>query len=381
MQIIVDGIIFRSSQHGGIVRVFSEIMPRICALDDRLKMTVFTVGASAAPIPQAKGLTSMNVPDMRKFLRPGRWFNPCITSALQDRVVHWRTGPSQEPVIWHPSYFVLPKHSRNSSFVVTVHDMIYELFPELFSTAYDDEVRQLKKRCIQEADAIICDSATTANDVRRFYPEVSKRIRVIHLGCSFGSESRQSAASAVVVNNTKRPFLLYVGRRDHYKNFQRVLDAFAVWRYRNEADLYVVGPRWTPGEESCIHRLGLSESITHVNNISDEALSGLYSRASAFIYPSLYEGFGLPLLEAVAAGCPIIASHIPSTIEVIGTYPTYFEPTSTEDLIRALSVVFEQGRRGNLMQSTKDILDRFSWDRTAQLTLECYRDVWKGNVV
>jgi glycosyltransferase involved in cell wall biosynthesis len=177
--------------------------------------------------------------------------------------------------------------------------------------------------------------------------------------------------------NTK-PFVLYLGQRRDYKNFPRVLEAFAAWRHNNEVSLCVVGPAWSADELAVLSSLDLRERVIALGHVADSTLADLYNKASAFIYPSLHEGFGLPLLEAMAAGCPIIASNIPSTREVAGDYPMYFEPTSTEDLISSLSVALDKGRNFATRRMGVGIVSRYSWDTTARLTVKCYRDVWKG---
>jgi glycosyltransferase involved in cell wall biosynthesis len=139
--------------------------------------------------------------------------------------------------------------------------------------------------------------------------------------------------------------------------------------------LVVVGPEWDEDELRVVERLGIEANVVGLQRVSDSVLVDLYQSASALVYPSLYEGFGLPLLEAMAAGCPIVASRIPSTVEVAGDYPIYFDPTSTEDLLVALSSALDRGRSVKMNRIGAEAVSRHSWDRTAQLTIECYRDV------
>jgi len=375
MRIVTDGYIYQTQPRGGISRVFSELLPRMCAADPDAHITIFTVGHVAARPPSADRLTWVRVPDARRFLRPGRLFNRSVTPYVQDVLNRWWTGAHNQPVIWHPTYYVLPRNSARLSCVITVHDMIHELFPNFLRSAEDDEWRARKRYCIERADALICISHTTANDLRALYPGVASKIRVIPSGYAAPKQVNDAAAS-----EKDKPFFLYVGQRGGYKNFELVLRAFAVWRHREQVSLYVVGPPLEPHEKAWVEELKVTRHVVCLNSVPDDALGELYRRAAAFVYPSLYEGFGLPLLEAIAAGCPVIASRIPSTIEVAGEYPIYFEPTSVEDAQRAFSAVLE-GERGDAASSrAADILSRYSWDRTAQLTLDTYRDVLGGDL-
>ena len=127
--------------------------------------------------------------------------------------------------------------------------------------------------------------------------------------------------------------MLYVGRRSHYKNFSTLLQAYSVWKHRNEITLAAVGPPGSRVEEQQLAKLGIHDRVHYLTNVNDEELCLLYNEAIAFVYPSLYEGFGVPLLEAMASGCPIIASRIPATIEVAGECPVYFEATEVGSLL------------------------------------------------
>ena len=145
----------------------------------------------------------------------------------------------------------------------------------------------------------------------------------------------------------------------------------------------VVGPDWEPQERAMLNSLQLGDGGEIIleqlyalgldKQRRDEKLRELYQQASALVHPSLYEGFGLTLLEAIACGCPIAASRIPSTVEIIGDYPIYFDPESTEDMQVAFSSVLVHGRSNDKEKAGARILSRYSWDQMAQLTLEAYR--------
>ena len=172
---------------------------------------------------------------------------------------------------------------------------------------------------------------------------------------------------------TKRPFPLVIGGRYLYKNFNGLIQAHSVWAHREEVALVVVGSPWSVDEEKRLAELGIRDRVHLLTEADDETLCHLYNQAAAFVYPSLYEGFGIPLLEAMACGCPVIASRIPSTIELAGGCPIYFEPTELDGLVNALDVALSEGCNSERVRAGIERVKRYSWDRVAAQTLEVYR--------
>ncbi len=256
--------------------------------------------------------------------------------------------------------------------MVTVPDMIHELFPPPSRTSLHEDFLQQKRRCVQEADAVICISAATRSDLLAVYGIPSERTRVIPLGTS---EKFTVLGDATVPDTSpaRRPYLLYVGERLHYKGFGALIRAYARWAGCDMANLLVVGPKWSRRETEELARLNVRGRVVLVGQVDDHALCLLYNRALALVFPSLYEGFGLPLLEAMACGCPVVASRIPSTVEVAGEYPFYFEPESEESLLAALDRALDEGKQTQRMTLGFKRAKQFSWDKTADQTLTTYR--------
>jgi glycosyltransferase involved in cell wall biosynthesis len=272
--------------------------------------------------------------------------------------------------IWHSTYYTMPSKWRGAQ-VVTVVDMIYELYPNLFNEPYDDDFRKQKRRAISQAAAVICISETTRRDVQQFYGLDDDKLFVVPLA---HSESFRPGADDT--SSAQRPFLLYVGKRIHYKNFELLLDAYSQWHANNEVDLILVTDSdWTPEERQRLTALNLTSRVQLLTHIDDERLRSLYSQALAFVYPSLYEGFGIPLLEAMACGCPVVASDIPSTREVAGDCAFYFDPSSAEDLRVVLDQVLANGSDSARRAAGIARANTFSWNETARGTLEVYRSV------
>jgi glycosyltransferase involved in cell wall biosynthesis len=274
--------------------------------------------------------------------------------------------------IWHSTYFTQPDCWRGAQ-VVTVVDMIYELYPNLFTDLYDQQFREQKRRAVSEAAAVICISETTRRDVQNYYGIGSDKTFVVPLAHSDSFHPRENEEESP---REGKPFLLYVGRRTHYKNFNLLLEAYSSWTGRNAIDLVVVSDtHWTPEEERRLAELDVCSQVQLLTDIEDDDLRRLYGQAAAFVYPSLYEGFGIPLLEAMACGCPIIASEIPSSREVAGDCAIYFDPASFEDLRTALEKVVTEGPNATRRAAGISRAATFSWNETARRTLEVYRSL------
>jgi glycosyltransferase involved in cell wall biosynthesis len=253
--------------------------------------------------------------------------------------------------------------------------MVFELFPQFYSGPNFDLFRQQKRLSVQQADAIICVSDTTRRDVLRFYGLDADRVYVVPNACS-NIFRRLDCGELSGTGQMEQPFLLYVGNRARYKNFDVLAKAYSRWHRREEVALVLVGGKsLSDSEQQLMTELAIAKQVKLLRDIDDETLCHLYNRALGFVYPSVYEGFGMPLLEAMACGCPIIASRIPSTIEVAKDCPVYFDPTEEDELLNALDIALSQGRNPERVQAGLEIVKSYSWDKTAAQTLEVYRAV------
>lgn len=366
MKVLVDGIIYQNQSHGGISRLYNEILPRMCAMDDSLWITLLTSGRCRQPLPLHARIRHRPLFPVNSILRPGRlWWPvvPRIRAFVQQSAVGDGRGR-----IWHSTYYTMLDKWKGAT-VVTVHDMIHERFVYLFNGSVNEQFRKRKQQCILTADAIVCVSESTKRDVQQFYG--------IDLGKIYVVPHAHSDVFRPLENNLKppveKPFLLYVGGRAQYKNFSVLLQAYSHWSRRREVDLVVVGPRWSREERRHCMRLGITEQVHLLTDVDDQRLCLLYNQTSAFVFPSLYEGFGIPLLEAMACGCPVIASRISTTLEVAAECPIYFKPTEAEDLAAAFDVVLSEGRGSERVRLGLERVERYSWDKTARQTWEVYR--------
>jgi len=271
----------------------------------------------------------------------------------------------------HPSHnnsLEILEHRNGTALVVTVHDMIHELFPESFA-AWDPSAKRKKIMC-EAADCIIAISQCTKDDLVRICHINPDKIDVIHHGNSL-----------VLPNNPKKHqlqlperYILFVGQRWGYKNFNRCLRV-----YGKLADLHpemhfvcAGGGAFTDQETKLINEQGLSNKISQ-QWVTDEQLALLYQGSVAFIYPSQYEGFGLPLLEAFACEAPVLCAQASCFPEVASEAAIYFNPISEEEMLRALRNFCESEElRKEYIIKGKSRLKDFSWHKCAEKTLKCY---------
>jgi glycosyltransferase involved in cell wall biosynthesis len=247
--------------------------------------------------------------------------------------------------------------------VFSVYDMIYEKFPQYFPPSLPQNSLHIqeKKECLERAALLVCISQNTANDILEMYPNIPKEnIKVVYLGVDklFFQKSK--------LEKIDKPYFLYVGNRDKYKNFLRFLRAFGKSGLANNFDLRIVSPLevFLDNEElEAIRKYRLADRIHLEVGLPDEKLGERYRQAYAFTYPSEYEGFGLPVLEALASGTIVLASQVASIPEVGADIPLYFEPRSEESITATLIEACHMSESERLVRINKGIAraEQFSW--------------------
>src|SRR5690606_2346406 len=231
--------------------------------------------------------------------------------------------------IFHPTYYDAYFLSLlKRPFVLTVHDLTHEIYPEFFPQ--NDPFITHKREVIAKADHIIAISHSTAKDLQEVFGIAEKKISVIYHGYYKGH----------IQEDTDFPlparYLLYVGDRAGYKNFTRFITAVAPL-LRQDKELFVIcagGGEFRLAERELFYRNGISENILQ-RSATDPQLNNMYQKAIMFVYPSLYEGFGLPILEAFSNNCPVAMSDSSCFPEVGGNAVIYFDPYSPEDMLKA----------------------------------------------
>ena len=366
MKIAYDSQIFCAQTYGGVSRYFCEIASRISSQVGAQVSVVapMSVNQYLPEIPQSL-VHGFRAPKTKHFHRTRR-----VLGILAGDVMLRSVAPD----LIHETYFfpyrLGPKKPRR---VITIHDMIHEKFPASFPTA--DRTAGYKARAAARADHVICVSESTRRDVLEILDIDPGKITVIHHGFDLMTAVERGEASRSVLAPLQTPYLLYVGHRGGYKNFSGLLQAYASSKFltSNFKLICFGGSLFDAQELHAIQSLGLKNGQVVLLEGGDDVLSRLYCAASAFIYPSLYEGFGIPPLEAMAHDCPVICSSTSSIPEVVGNAAEYFDPVDIDSIRCAIEKVLgSEVLRKTLVMKGRERLSRFSWDRCATETYEIY---------
>ena len=373
MELTLDGLIYQRQQKGGISRMFNEVLPRMCQADPDLKIRLVTTGQSAQALPHHPQIHPLRKFSLDDYLWPKRLWWPVEDSL---RTLALRQVSNRSPTsVWHSTYYSIPDRWRGPA-VVSVYDLIHEKFAHLFTGARWERTREQMKKAVLKADLLLCISETTAQDLAEIHGIPEDRIAVAPLSHS----PVFSRIADPPTTTDEKPFLLTVGARFghpafQYKNAMLFLRAFSRWKRSNEFDLVCVSERWSSQEHAILSELGLAARTRLLESISDEELAGLYRNAAAFVYPSKYEGFGIPVLEALAARCPVVASRVPSSVEVGDDVPFYFGAEDDEEVMEAVDLAVNTGRQPGRIARGLDVVKRFSWDKTTHAILDAYGNV------
>lgn len=278
----------------------------------------------------------------------------------------------QEFDVFHPTYYdpYFLKYINRKPFVLTIFDMIHESFPQYFHAK--DYTSRNKRFLAGRASKIIAISEATKKDIVRLYNIPEDKITVIYLG-----ESLSGLRACKPAGNIPSQYILFVGSRKGYKNFFFFIKSITPL-IKKDPHLHVIcagGGSFDLAENTMLKELGL-ENHVHYFGATDKNMRWFYQNAVAFVFPSLYEGFGIPILEAFASGCPVILSQSSALAEIGAEAAVYFDPRSEISIRESVSKVIEQpALRGHLRGEGQKRLKQFSWIKTAEQTQELYRSL------
>lgn len=361
ISVAFDSQIFGFQRTGGVSRYIVELARHLGSLQDVQASILAPLHmnehlATAVDVPQQ----GLHVPGLRHGLR-----------TIADRAACDLMLSLTRPDVLHATYYMRRSRPRSCRrLVLTVHDMMHERFPDYFSP--DDRTASFKRAALRCADHVVCISECTRRDLLQLTDFPVDQTSVVHHG------ALEPLAGELPVAAHGSPYLLFVGQRHGYKNFQNLMRAFAAIRVRHP-DLRLIafgGAPFFESERAELRQLSLDETaVVHLSG-PDETLSALYRAAHAFVYPSLYEGFGMPLLEAMSHGCPVLCSDTSAMPEVAGDAAAYFAPSDVDSITAAISVVLEDGvLRRALIARGYTRAAGFTWDLTAERTRDVYAAV------
>jgi glycosyltransferase involved in cell wall biosynthesis len=264
--------------------------------------------------------------------------------------------------------------------VVTVHDAIPYVYPEAHQFLTRFVFRTLVPAARWTADAILTDSRSARRDLIRHVGFRPDRVHVTRLGVNLPSPSQIEACRRAVTEVTERygittPYFLYVGALNPRKNVPRLLAAFEEVRARHsQVKLVIVGPETWAADETLARCRHMGDAVRLTGFVSDQTVHILYAGAAALVFPSLYEGFGLPPLEALAHGTPVITSNTSSLPEVVGEAGVLVDPYDVHAIARAMEqLLVDEKLAGSLRRAGRERALEFSWECTARETLHIYQ--------
>jgi glycosyltransferase involved in cell wall biosynthesis len=279
--------------------------------------------------------------------------------------------------VLHSLGYVGPLRPGCSS-VVTVHDLNYEAIPEAFTPLRRQVLRFLVPRSARQADAVLTLSDASRCQIVERIGISAEKVTVTHCGAEHGvSDAGGNASSVLSARAIDRPYILALSSGSPHKNLGRLLRAFALLK-RDDVQLVLVGHEPTRGESlrTLADELGIGRSVVFTGYLSDEALALVRRNAMIFAFPSLYEGFGIPVLEAMQAGVPVVSSDAASLPEVVGDAGRLVDTRSVPAIASALRELLDDpAARAELIERGRRQVLRFSWHETARRTLEVYRAV------
>ena len=370
IKVLLDGTIYKMQSHGGINRSFNELLSHLAHQEADVGIVFYWPRRTRGAAPSGPGITFIRECN----LRPARVFG-----RISKRIDLGRLRAAR-PQIFHSTYYNQPYWSGLKQ-VVTVHDFVDEYTFNTMSGNSPD-FRNVKRRTIEHADAIVAVSQETKADILTYTNAVADKISVIYHGVS-ESFMNLSLVQAEIDefrdrHNIKGPYWLFVGRRQLYKNFGTVLRAWA--RIPRTCDTFLVAVGPDQGLESWqidfLIKNHLEDRLVLLCGIDDRELALAYSGALCFIFPSLSEGFGIPLLEAMACGAPIVASDIPVFHEVAADAALFFDPHDDEELASVMCrLLNDESLCERLRVAGRARASLFSWSKSACDLARIYRSL------
>lgn len=352
MKIYYDNIIFSLQKAGGISIYWAELIRRLVdktnvVFFEKNNCNIFRESLSINTLKETMG--------SGKIIR----YFPFL-----------KILPSK--AIFHSSYYRISLQT-NVANITTVHDFTYEYFSS--GIAKSIHIWQ-KGFAIKRSDGVICVSENTKKDLIKFYPSIDKsKIRVIYNGV--GDEFYKLANQSSLLNERLyelkgKKYILFVGDRSAYKNFSMVLD---VLKFLTDYQLVVIGGKdFDSIETEKIKRSKVD--VTHLKGITGKELNIVYNNAFCLLYPSSYEGFGIPITEAMQSGCPVISTNLSSIPEVAGNAALLIDVVSVDTIISEVHKLEEPLFRSSLIEKGFKQSEKFSWDRCYSETHNFYESVW-----
>jgi len=354
MKIFIDNIVFHLQKRGGISVVWKEIISRL--LNDKAFDTCFIEYGKPDNLFR-KNIdidNSLIVNKKQSLISFKRYLNPSIEC--------------DEKFIFHSTYYRTCKN-KNAINITTVHDFTYEyFFPFMKRTIH----KWQKYNAIQNSDFVVCVSENTKKDCLRFVKGLDEnKCRVIYNGVSeeyFPIADKSTLKLPFEVNS----YFVFVGDRSHYKNFQLAVEFLK----HGKLNMVIVGNQLNDNELSMFNNMPADKKHVVMTGISNEELNKLYNGAFCLVYPSSYEGFGIPVVEAQRAGCPVIAFNNSSIPEIIGHKSFLMQEPDADEICMMAKKLENQKFRDEIIYCGLENSKRFTWDETYAKLVDLYKEAF-----
>jgi len=366
-------------QGGGIGRYTRELLRALAAADTASDYRLFFASRShphaLPPLPSNFHVTPLPLDDI--------WLVRVWHRARLPLPVNWLTGPID---LFHSPDFTLPPVRRGTRTLLTVHDLSFIRDPESATPVLRHYLNAVVPRSVARADHVLADSQATRADLVELYRTPAEKISVLYSGVHESFQPVTDPATLAAVRARyglgDAPFVLAVGTLQPRKNYVRLIQAFAaisnLQPRTSNLHLVIAGDKgWRYDAIFAeVEKLGLGDRVRFPGFVADADLPALYSAARVLAYPSIYEGFGLPMLEAMACGAPVVASTASCMPEVAGDAALLVPPTDVDGLAAALDLALtDEALRADLIVKGRARARQFSWAKSAQQLLEIYRAV------
>jgi glycosyltransferase involved in cell wall biosynthesis len=365
----LNALFLEPDRVGGTETYVRQLVPELARAATADSFVLYLAREAAAThweLPANVRISTAPVSSVSRVQRLGWELTGLVAQARRDRVDLLHSLGTTTPIA-----SPMPR-------VVTVHDLIYEHFPEAFPGIRTPVLRRLIPRMLRRASRVVNDSEATRRDVVGLYGVDPARTDVVHLGpgrppVALAEDEARGLRAAV---GARPPYVLSVATSQPHKNLGRLIESFAQVRAQHpETGLVLVGGAGQAQAQlaAAAAQAGIAEAVSFTGWVDDRTLDAVYAGAELFVYPSLCEGFGLPLLEAMERSVPVLSSRATSLPEVGGAAVEYADATRVDELARALSRLLEDPRRrARLVEAGHLQLARFSWQRCARETLASY---------
>ena len=365
MKVLYDHQIFTLQKYGGISRYFYELIKNLEPADDVKPKTSLLISNNYY-LSDNQNIKHTKFFPNREFRGKTRLISPINKI---NSIYHLK---NQKFDIFHPTYYdpYFFKYLHGKPFVLTVFDMIHEKFPDVFPLK--DTTSNQKKCLAEKASKIIAISKNTKKDLVEIFGIEESKIEVIYLGNSMVIKDHFTI-------NLPKYYILFVGSREGYKNFKTFTNGIKNILIENP-NLSVVcagGGQLNNAENLMLSKQGILDRFFQYDP-NDQELAQFYKKATLFVFPSLYEGFGIPILESYSCKCPLLCSNTSSLPEIAGNGAIYFDPTSESSISNAVKRVLDSKElRDKLITNGTKRLKYFSWEKTVTETQNVYQSIVK----